>query len=95
MRKDSGQPMPVLIYFDGCPNADEAKRRLRDADIDFVEERQDSLPKDHPHLNYSSPTLLLGEQVIFGAVTSAGGSGGCSLELPEAYEIRNRLKAMS
>lgn len=94
MREVDSQPKPVLVYFEGCPNADEAKRRIRNAGIDFLDQKQDLLPKGHPHLNYSSPTLLFGEQIIFGAMTS-GAVGGCSLDIPEAHEIRDRLNALS
>jgi hypothetical protein len=94
MLKDDSSSKPILIYFDGCPNADKTKRRLRDAHIDFVDQKQDSLPNGHAHLNYSSPTLLLGDQIIFGETTTEGGAGGCSLDLPESEEIRERLNAI-
>jgi len=93
MDNDATLAKPVLIYFEGCPNAEAAKSRLRDAHLDFIEESQDSLPEGHPHLNYTSPTLLLGEQIIFGSKTNADSARGCSLDLPSSDEIRRRLAA--
>lgn len=94
MHKGDSSSKPILIYFEGCPNAAEAKRRLQDARIDFLDEKQDSLPKGHPHLDYSSPTLLVGDQIIFGAKTTGGGASGCSLDLPESNEILERLNSV-
>ena len=91
---DSRSLKPVLVYFTGCPNASEAQLRLRNAGLDFDEEDQNVLPRGHAHLKFTSPTLLLGEKIVFGS-TSDSEEGGCSLDLPEASEIRERLDAIN
>ena len=40
--------------------------------------------------NYSSPTILQGNKIIFGCETGQG-RGGCSLEVPSIDELKNKL----
>lgn len=88
--RDGGTGVVKLIYFEGCPNADKVRRNLTEAGIEFSLVRQDDLPTDDPMRRYSSPSILKDDQVMFGAMTDAGG-GGCSLDLPSVEEIQRRL----
>ncbi len=81
-----------LVYFEGCPNAKLAETRLNQAGIEFERICQDSLAQDSPYKKYSSPTLLLGEAIVFGAAT--GTDGGCSLDLPDVPTLKTRLQKM-
>jgi len=78
-----------LIYFKGCPNTKVAEQRLGELGIRFERICQDLIPEDSPYKFYSSPTLLKGDAVIFGAIT--GSDGGCSVDLPSIEELRKRL----
>lgn len=78
-----------FIYFESCPNAQKTKALLQNITRDFEIIRQDDLPMDSPYRNYSSPTILRGDEVILGCA-SAG--GGCSLQLPEMDTLRKRLQ---
>lgn len=80
-----------LIFFQGCPNAVRARNLLRELGLAYEEISQDDLPINHPLRGYSSPTILDGEEIIFGAKTGEG-SGGCSLDIPSPEELKNRLK---
>jgi hypothetical protein len=80
-----------LIYFEGCPNVDRARKALQMAGYLFDEIRQDNLPEGHPLKDYTSPTLLKGERVIFGTVSSSG-QGACSLEIPTPDEIKEKIE---
>ncbi len=82
-------PKLKLIYFEGCPNAKNAKLALEQAGCDFEEIDQGSLPERHPMKCYSSPTILLEDEIIFG--TKTGSAGGCSLEIPTPALIREKL----
>lgn len=82
-----------LVYFEGCPNAKLAETRLKEAGIEFDRICQDSLAQDSPYKSYSSPTLLMGEAIVFGAAT--GTDGGCSLDLPDVPSLKIRLQKMS
>lgn len=93
MHEREKHPKPVLIYFEGCPNAEKAKALLQNSGVAFVAEGQDSLPKNHPHLGYSSPTLLYTDQLIFGTKVN-GLAKSCSVTLPEASEILRRLNGL-
>lgn len=79
-----------LIYFKGCPNAEKSRQALRATGVPFDEVSQDELPPESPFKSYSSPTILNGNNVIFGSQTDAG-SGGCSLEVPTAEVLVKKL----
>lgn len=83
-----------LIYFEGCPNVEKAKRLLFDLNYQFVSVRHDALPIQHPLRSYSSPTLLEGDKIIFGAQMGSEG-GGCSLDIPSLDELKKRLSGSS
>jgi hypothetical protein len=80
-----------LIYFEGCPKIDFARKNLQMAGYLYDEIRQDNLPEGHPLKDYTSPTLLKGERVIFGTLSSSG-QGGCSLEIPTAEQIKTQIE---
>jgi hypothetical protein len=78
---------PRLIYFKGCPNAEIATRRLTEAGIAFDPIVQDELPLHSPYHAFTSPTLLLGESLVFGERVAQGASG-CTRDIPTAAELR-------
>lgn len=83
-----------LIYFEGCPNVAQVRKRLQTAGYRFEEIDQDTLPEGHPCRNYSSPTILKGDRIIFGTLTGSG-KPGCSLEaIPTAEEIAKKIGAL-
>lgn len=86
------KPLPKLIYFRGCPNAQITQTRLEQAGIEFEKICQDELPDNSPYRRYSSPTLLLDDEIVFG--TGTGNDGGCSLDLPAVTELKARLKKL-
>ena len=70
----------TLIYFSGCPNHLPAVELLEKANLKFETICQDELGKNCPEKNYTSPTLLYNEKIIFG---SKAIGGGCSMPLPD------------
>lgn len=83
-------PNLKLIYFEGCPNSMKAKLALERVGCTFEEVEQGALPQGHPMKCYSSPTILAGDEIIFGAET--GSAGSCTLEIPTPALIREKLK---
>lgn len=79
-----------FIYSEGCPNADKTRTALKSIGIDFDSIKQDDLSKSSIFRNYSSPTILQGNNVIFGCETGQG-RGGCSLEVPSINELKDKL----
>lgn len=77
-----------LVYFEGCPNVDKARKLLQQTGTQFEEVQQNTLPKNHPDKGYASPTVLDDKKIIFGAKT---GRGGCSLDIPNVAELQRRL----
>lgn len=73
-----------LIYFEGCPNHQPAVEILESVGIEFTRICQDQLEDGDPLKNYSSPTLLKGEKILFGAEAKGG---GCSMPLPSKDEL--------
>lgn len=81
-----------LVYFEGCPNLDEVRSTLRAMPELSVEEvNQSELPADDPLRCYSSPSILMGERIMFGAKTDSA-DGGCSYGKPDAAVIRALLE---
>ena len=79
--------MLKLIYFEGCPNAERARKMLTELGVPFEEVKQDDVPVADPLKGYASPTVLDGEKIIFGSKTG-GNSGGCSLNIPSLDQLR-------
>lgn len=79
-----------LIFFEGCPNAERARKLLQQVGVTFEEVKQDLLPANHPYKGYASPTVLDKERIVFGAKTG-NDSGGCSLDIPTASDLQKRL----
>ena len=59
--------------------------------VDFVEVCQDELSVSDPLREFSSPTLLVDNEIIFGSRVSGLG-GGCSLKLPTDAELLEAIK---
>lgn len=79
-----------FIYSEECPNADKTRTALKTIGIDFDSIKQDDLSESSIFRNYSSPTILQGNNVIFGCETDQG-RGGCSLEVPSINELKDKL----
>ncbi len=79
-----------VIYFKGCPNAAKVEKNLKEIGVEFTMINQDDLPTHDALRRYSSPTILLGDEIVFGARTDSGG-GGCSLGVPSVEDIRRLL----
>lgn len=73
-----------LIYFNGCPNFKPAKKLLEEAGVKYELICQDELSDSNSLKNYSSPTYLIGGEIIFGSKTCGG---GCTLHLPNKDEL--------
>ncbi len=77
-----------FIYFDGCPNAQKIMNILSELEIHFEKIEQTSLSDGHQYKNYSSPTVLADNEIIFG--TQADG-GGCSVNIPNILYFKQKL----
>lgn len=77
-----------FIYFDGCPNAQKVMNILVDLRVEFEKIEQTSLPDGNEFKNYSSPTVIAGDTIVFGAEADGG---GCSLNLPTLEFLKERL----
>jgi hypothetical protein len=70
-------PEVKLIYFGDCPNIQKARATIRAAGAtNFIEVNQDDLGEGDPRKRYSSPTILLNDEIIVG---SANDGACCSI----------------
>ena len=84
----------TLITFKGCPNANKARALLREVGVAFDDVVQDDLLANHPLRAYSSPSILLGNDLIGGSKLGVG-SAGCSIDLPSAQVLRKLFQERS
>jgi glutaredoxin len=80
----------TLLYCEGCPYAEQARRILQNTGYPFTSVRTESLPPGHPQRGYTSPTILLGERVLYGM---GGGEVGCSVGPIDGARIQAEIRA--
>ena len=78
----------ILISFEGCQNAEKARKLLRTYGLDFEDVIQDDLPENHPHRKYTSPSILKEGQVIYGTTSI---ELGCSISAWNDQEVFKAL----
>ena len=84
----------ALIYSSSCPNYKPTRQMLEEIGLAFVEINQDRLHEGCFGKNFSSPTLLVDNDiVIFGGETDSS-EGACSTDLPDKEELRNLLNGL-
>ena len=84
----------ALIYSSSCPNYKPTRQMLEEIGLAFIEINQDCLHEGCFGKNFSSPTLLVDNDiVIFGGKTDSS-EGACSTNLPDKEELRNLLNGL-
>ena len=84
----------TLIYSSSCPNYKPTRQMLEEIGLAFIEINQDCLHEGCFGKNFSSPTLLVDNDiVIFGGKTDSS-EGACSTNLPDKEELRNLLNEL-
>lgn len=84
----------ALIYSSSCPNYKPTRQMLEEIGLAFIEINQDCLHEGCFGKNFSSPTLLVDNDiVIFGGKTDSS-EGACSTNLPDKEELRNLLNEL-
>lgn len=69
-----------LIYFEGCPEAKNVRAALLNAGVfGFTVILQDELPKEDPLRKLSSPSVLKGQELIYGIRTN-GDVASCTFD---------------
>ena len=83
-----------LICSSACPKYEPVKRMLEEIGLVFKEINQDNLHKGCSGKKFSSPTLLIDDDVvIFGGETDSL-EGACSTNLPNKQELETLIKAL-
>lgn len=64
-------------------------KMLQELRVEFEKVDQDKLPGASEFRNFSSPTILKANEVVFGAQANGG---GCSLNLPSKEYLKKKLQ---
>ena len=84
----------TLVYFDGCPEAKHVRAALLNAGIfGFKVVLQDTLSVSDPLRKLSSPSVLKGDELIYGVRTN-GEVASCTfdhLNFPDAASLTKRF----
>lgn len=87
-----------FIHFDGCPEAKNVRAALLIAGIyNFEVVVQDQLPKGNPFLKFSSPSVLVGDELIYGIRTD-GEKASCTFDVisfVDDQELVKRFRELS
>ena len=80
-----------LIYFSGCPEAKNARAALLNAGVEkFEVVVQDKLNDDDPHRHYSSPSILKGNEILYGQKLKKNTSA-CSYQKLDSEKLRKKI----
>ena len=84
----------ALIYSSSCPNYKPTRQMLEEISLAFIEINQDCLHEGCFGKNFSSPTLLVDNDiVIFGGETDSS-EGACNTNLPDKEELKSLLNGL-
>ena len=74
-----------VYFFKGCPNADRVFSYFDSCGIAYNKIDVETLDISNPNRNFSSPSVLVDNRLVFGSEVSAGATG-CTVEVfsPEA-----------
>ena len=83
-----------LIYFSDCPNYQPVRQMLIEIGLPFKEINQDNLDVGCRGKRFSSPTILLDDEIIvFGGKTDSP-DGACSINMTNKRELETTLKGL-
>ena len=84
-----------LIYASSCPNYKPIRQMLEEIGLAFIEINQDHLHEGSSGKNFSSPTLLIDNDIIiFGGETDSS-EVACTTNLPDKEELRNIINGLT
>jgi len=85
----------LLIYSDSCPNYKLARQMLEELGLAFVKINQDDLHEGCWGKNFSSPTLLVdNDLILFGGETDSE-QGACTRTLPDKEELNTVINGLA
>lgn len=88
------RPPLTVLFFDGCPNFEALKAILKHEGItSYAEVNLEHLFEGDPRKRYSSPTLLYGDSVVLGTMTSNQSLSCSYLPNEQMAEIVRREKS--
>ena len=84
-----------LIYASSCPNYKPIRQILEEIGLPFIEINQDHFHEGSSGKNFSSPTLLIDNDIIiFGGETDSS-EGACTTNLPDKDELKSIINGLT
>ena len=83
-----------LIYFSDCPNYQPVRQMLIEIGLPFKEINQDNLHVGCRGKRFSSPTILLDDEIILYGGKTDSPDGACSINMPSKQELETILKGL-
>ena len=83
-----------LIYFSDCPNYQSVRQMLIEIGLPFKEINQDNLHVGCRGKRFSSPTILLDDEVIVYGGKTDSPDCACSINMPNKRELETILKGL-
>ena len=84
-----------LIYTSSCPNYKPIRQMLKEIGLTFKEINQDNLHEECSGKNFSSPTLLIDNDIIIFGGEIDSSEGACTTNLPDKEELRNIINGLT
>ena len=83
-----------LIYFSDCPNYQLVRQILIKTGFPFKEINQDNLHVGCRGKRFSSPTILVNDEIIVYGGKTDSPDGACSINMPNKRELETILKGL-
>ena len=84
-----------LIYASSCPNYKPIRQTLEEIGLAFLEINQDQLHEGSSDKNFSSPTLLIDNEIIIFGGEIDSSEGACTTNLPDREELKNIINGLT
>ena len=78
-----------LIYTTSCQNYKPTKQIFKELGLAFMKINQHHLREESSGKNFSSPTLLVDNDIIIFGKEVDSSEGACTINLPDKEELRN------
>ncbi len=85
----------TLIYTSSCPNYKPTRQMLEEIGLAFTGINQDHLHKGCSGKNFSSPTLLIDNDIIIFGGEASSSEGACTINLPDKEELKNIINGLA
>jgi hypothetical protein len=84
-----------LIYTTSCQNYKPTKQIFKELGLAFMKINQHHLREESSFKHFSSPTLLVDNDIIIFGKEVGSSEGTCTVNLPDKEELRNIINGLT